>query len=91
MILGDRYTSYEYALTLVNLETLEDRRQKLCLKFAKKAEKNEKHSSWFKPLNKIRTTRQISDRYCSIFAKTARFEKSPISYLTKILNKYHKK
>ena len=91
VLLGDRYTSYEYALTLVNLESLELRREKLCLKFAKKAEKNDKHQKWFEPLNKARTTRQKPDRYCNIFARTVRFEKSPIFYLTTILNKYHKK
>ena len=47
VLLGDSYTSYEYALTLVNLESLELRREKLCLKFAKKAEKNDKHQNWF--------------------------------------------
>ena len=91
LILGDRYQTYEYAITLVNLETLEVRRANLCLKFAKKAEKDDKHSNWFKPKKTVRVTRQKPEKYCHVFTRTVRFEKSPISYLTDILNKYHKK
>ena len=39
IILGDQYGDYRNALQMTNLESLEDRRTKLCTKFAKKAEK----------------------------------------------------
>ena len=48
IILGDKYDSYEKAQELTTMETLEKRRNKLCLKFAKKAEKNVQHMNWFK-------------------------------------------
>ena len=34
IILGDKYSSYRNALELLSLETLDNRRNKLCLKFA---------------------------------------------------------
>ena len=52
IILGNRYENYRNALELTNLETLETRRAKLCLKFARKAEKNVKHCKWFKKRQK---------------------------------------
>ena len=55
IILGEQYDNYKNALKLTNLETLEARRKKLCIKFAKKAERNEKHMHWFKPKPKMPT------------------------------------
>ena len=40
IILGDDFVSYREALKSLGLETLKDRRDKLCLKFGKKAEKH---------------------------------------------------
>ena len=85
-MLGVKYVNYENALKVVGLETLEERRQKLCLKFAKKAENNPKHSKWFKPNVKANNTRLIKDKYCPVYSNHMRFEKSPISYLTQLLN-----
>ena len=42
VILQDRYISYGQALEVLNLETLTDRRNALCLKFVKKCLKDEK-------------------------------------------------
>ena len=85
VILGDQYESYKNALKLTNLETLEARRIKLCTKFAKKAERNEKHMSWFKPKPKM-PTRQHDDKYWKTIARTTRLKQSPISFLTNLLN-----
>ena len=85
IILGDQYESYKNALKLTNLETLEARRIKLCTKFAKKAERNEKHMSWFKPKPKM-PTRQHDDKYWKTVARTTRLKQSPISHLTNLLN-----
>ena len=49
IILGGRYRTYKEALTLLKMDTLETRRTKLCIKFALKAVKNPKFSSWFAP------------------------------------------
>ena len=45
--LGQTYTSYEHALDVSKLETLESRIESLCLNFAKKAAKHPKNRQWF--------------------------------------------
>ena len=89
IILGDMYCSYNNALEVLNLETLESRRNKLCLKFALKSEKHEKFQSWFKKNTKNVNTRHPAMKYCNVKANHARFEKSPISYLTNLLNTHY--
>ena len=89
-IFGDNYGSYRNALKLANLNTLEARRDKLCSKFAKKAENNTKHKNWFKPKPKI-CTRQSNVKYCKVIARTDRFKNSPICHLTSVLNNDKKK
>ena len=49
IILGKEYINYESALLSLNLEKLSIRREALCSKFAKKALKSEKYSSWIVP------------------------------------------
>ena len=90
IILGDQYENYGNALKLTNLETLEARRHKLCLKFGKKAEKNEKHKNWFKLKPKV-NTRQGAEKYWNAVARTNRLKKSPISHITSLLNQHYQK
>ena len=85
IILGDSYEGYRNALELSNLESLESRRDKLCLKFAKKAVKNDKHTNWFIPKADL-PTRQVQNKYRKVLARTGRLMTSPISYLTNLLN-----
>ena len=89
IILGDRYVSYKEALKSLNLESLLFRRDKLCLNFAKKAEKHNKFSKWFKVSTNKPNTRQEKKKYCDVVAMHSRFEKSPLSYLTRILNEHY--
>ena len=91
IILGDGYLSYKNALSSLGLETLEVRRRKLSLKFAIKSSKHRKFKTWFKQNEINVNTRQHRPRFCEVNAKHARFEKSAISYLTKLLNEHHKK
>ena len=86
IILGDKYKSYRSALKLLKMKTLFERRNKICTKFAIKAQKHAKFSKWFKPNEKIVTTRSAPLKFKKVFTRTVRYEKSPISYLTKILN-----
>ena len=86
IILGDKYVSYRTALKQTGLQTLEARREKLCLKFAKKAVKHPKHKNWFKVRKKAQNTRQKQTKYCEVIANKGRYKKSPISYLTSLLN-----
>ena len=86
IILGEDYLSYKNALQSVSLDTLESRRGQICLKFAKKAAKHPKHQQWFKTNTMNVNTRQEKTKYCKVAARTNRYMKSPISYLTTLLN-----
>ena len=90
IILGNDYISYQGALKELNLKSLEDRRVKLCSKFAMKAVKHSKFKNWFKVNKKCTRTRQTQPKYCPVWARSVRYQKSPLSYLTTILN-YSKK
>ena len=90
IILGDNYMSYRNALEVTNLETLETRRNRLCLKFEKKAEKNDKFKKWFKPKPST-STRQEDTKYWKTLARTGRLKKSPIPHITDLLNAHYQK
>ena len=88
IILGPRYVCYENALTLTNIERLDQRRAKLSLTFAKKAVKHPLHSNWFKKQqeNAPMNTRSVKPTFIPVQARTQRLLKSPIPYLTHLLN-----
>ena len=52
IIFGQKYVNYENALQLSNLTSLKERREKLCLNFAKSCLKNDMTKDLF-PLNNI--------------------------------------
>ena len=85
IILGEEYKSYNSALKVMGLEKLSNRRRKICSKFAKKSQKHDKFSKWFKP-NPRMVKRIKQNKFCPVICKTLRFEKCPLSYLTKLLN-----
>ena len=85
VILGENYHDYKDALKETNLESLEERRTKLCEKFSFKAVKHKKHNNWFKENTKITKTRQVQPKLCPVISRTICFQKSPISYLTDLL------
>ena len=91
IIMGEQYKSYNLALKHLNLESLEDRRNKICLNFAKKAENHPKFQHWFKPTDKKVNTRNNKPKYCDVKARHSRLEKSPIAFLTRLLNKNYLK
>ena len=84
------FTTYRAATKNFCLETLQERRVLLCKKFGKKAVKHPKHDKWFVPNTRTTITRQEQPKYCPVICKTKRFEQSPLSYLTSLLNKYCK-
>ena len=91
IILGDEYVSYKQALLTLNLESLQSRRGKLCLNFAKKAEKHDKFKNWFKVSEAKPNTRQPTFKYQEVNAKHKRFKKSPLGLLTTMLNEHYSK
>ena len=87
LALGSGYTSYHEALQTAHLETLEDRRTGICTKFALKASKHPKHKDWFVPTDPSRPdTRQQKQQFKPPLCRLKRFQKSPIPYLTNLLN-----
>ena len=86
IMLGEKYKSYSSALRITGNQTLFERRRKLCIKFARKSLKSEKFKSWFKPNAKHTNTRQDQTKLCEVYSRLDRFETSPISYLTNLLN-----
>ena len=91
IILGSNYSSYQDALETLQLDSLEHRRKSLALRFAIKAERHSKFKAWFKPAIKPVNTRAKMFRYCDVKANHTRFAKSPLSFLTKMLNMHYYK
>ena len=89
VIRGDKHTTYKEALEHFKLGTIESRREKLCLDFALKALKNPKFCSWFKPNHGTKTrSGQCMKALKEVITRKSRYRKSPIPYLTIILNTY---
>ena len=92
VILGEKYLGYKISLQKLNLETLYDRREQLCLNFAKSCIKNPKFNDMF-PKN-IKT-HSMELRNPEVFnvdhANTERFQKSAIIYMQHLLNEDEEK
>jgi hypothetical protein len=86
IILQDAYSSYENALTFLNLQNLKDRRNKLCLKFAKRCLKYEKTKGMF-PLNdpNMHNTRS-HEKFQVNHAQTGRLLNTAIPQMQRMLN-----
>ena len=55
-------------------------------KVAQKSVKNPKFSNWFKPSTKCAPTRSTKTKFMDVQARTERFKRNPVSFLTNILN-----
>ena len=87
IILQDKYISYEKALNVLNLESLEERREFLCLEFAKKCLKSDKMKTNFTVNSKIHPMMTRNQEKFDIdFARTGRLQDSPIIYMQRLLN-----
>ena len=90
IILSDHKTgrseyTYDMALVILDLEPLEVRRFKLCQKFAKKTLKSKQHADLFRTNQNLHNTRQRPEFFTNK-CNTWRYFKSPVNYLTRILN-----
>ena len=81
IILKDDYISYEQATNTLNLQTLKERRNMLCNRFAKNCLKHEKTKGMF-PLN----TNSSKDKYKVQFARNSRLRDSAIPQMQRLLN-----
>ncbi|KAI8479751.1 hypothetical protein Bbelb_424990 [Branchiostoma belcheri] len=88
IMLGRNYHGYSSACEVLHLQTLDDRRSTLCLKFAKKLLSSEEYRGWLPELRgdvSGRVTRQ-RNQLDRLPVHTERYRNSPIPFLTSLLN-----
>ena len=87
VIFKKQFSNYQNSLKTLKLDTLEIRRQKLNLKFAKGCLKIDKLSSMF-PLNEIQHNmeKRCNEKFKVNHARTERYRHSAIPYLQRLLN-----
>ena len=91
LIMEDKYRSYKKSIDELGMDSMDDRRQNLCLKFAQRCLKNEKAKKMF-PLNeKIHgmETRNIN-KYKVQHANTDRLKNFAQIYMQNLLNEHEK-
>ena len=91
VILGDNYVSYAAALEMTGLETLHERREQRCRKFALKCIKHPTNHRLFpKNTNQEMNGMEVRnrERFEVNFARTESYRKSAIPYCQRILNKH---
>ena len=91
IVLGEDYDEYKNALFESNLEMLSTRRTKLCKSFALKTSKHPKHHHWFAKTEPGPLTRSKKPAFKPPLCRLTRLKKSPIPYLTSLLNTFKKK
>ena len=85
IVLKDEYENYSSALSLTGLDTLKERRLKLCKNFARKCVKSGKHTDMF-PLNSNPSHTRRHEKYQVTNARTDRLADSAIPFMHKLLN-----
>ena len=84
VILGEDYRNYNQACEMLSAETLEHRREKLCLKFARKNLCSQ--NSFFTKVQYKINTRSRAKLVRTYKCRTNRFQNSSLPYLTRLLN-----
>ena len=87
IMLGEKYISYQLACKKFSALTLEERRVKLCVKFARKNVNSE--NCMFTKLKKNVNTRQKTKMVKEYKCRTKRYQNSSLPYLAKLLNEKH--
>ena len=92
IIFGDRYKSYEDSLQVLKMDSLENRRNKLTLSFAKSSLKLDKMRKLF-PLNDSNheMVKRSFEKYKVIKAKTERYKSSAVINIQRMLNEEEEK
>ena len=87
MVLKEKYKGYEDALIILNLDSLQKRREHLNLKFAKTGLENKKLNDLF-PINdkKHKMKTRTKEKYKVEFANTERYKNSSVITMQKMLN-----
>ena len=92
LIMGKNYEGYTKSLKFLKLDSLQERREKSALKFAKKSIKDVNFSKFFPkhPGGHAMKTR-YPEKYVVNKAHTERYRKSAVPYLQRLLNQDHDK
>ena len=87
LILKKEYVDYRSALTMLNIDSLKERRKKLCLKFAKNCLKNENFKKLF-PIKKSSHAmkKRKTERFLIENISTEKYKKSAIPEMKRLLN-----
>ena len=92
IILKNSYTTYEEALKTLKMESLDQRRTRLCLKFAKNCLKHEKLKKLFPIATKShKMDTRSKEKFKVNHARSERYRKSSIPYMQNLLNQEAKK
>ena len=92
VILKEKFIGYKHALRFLELETLEERREGLCLNFALKCIKKQKLKNIFpKHIKKHQMETRNPEIYQVYPIKTERLKKSAVVYMTNLLNEHESK
>ena len=87
VMLQDTYNGYQNGLAKLGLENLNQRRENLCLEFARKCTKHEKLQHMFpKNLKEHSMDTRNNEVYKVQHANTSRLQNSAIIYMQKLLN-----
>ena len=90
IIFGEAYCGFENCLLSAKMLRPTEQLAKMTSRFAAKNVSHNKFSQWFEPATRktinTRSTKNIQ-KYKSVPARTARYAKSPIPYMTQMLNK----
>ena len=90
LMLGRAYVSYEHALSVLNIPTLEKRRESLCMELAKGLTlPSSRFHDWLPPTRAVAHQRSLRNdcMYTEVRCRTERYKKSAIPYLVRLLNK----
>ena len=88
IILGNRYKNYQNALNLLEMDTLESRREHLCLVFAQKAANHPECKQMFpKHVKNHKMQTRNTEKYKVNYANTDRLKSASIIHMQKLLNK----
>ena len=92
VILQQRYKGYKRGLKTLRIQTLEKRREMLCLRFAKNCLKNEKLKKLF-PIRKIehKMKKRKIQKFRTKKTNNLRYQRSAIQHMQSLLNKENDK
>jgi hypothetical protein len=86
IILKEEFTTYESALSRLNLQNLSERRKTLALRFAKKCTENDRFAGLFTVNDKDLLNFRNPEKYDVKFARKLRLCKSSIPAMQRLLN-----